>query len=108
MQQEVRGFLSDSYRRIDSHPVVEAFATAVQEKGALPHEGCVTDTKIAIQLIMPEFYEQVPGEVVAFGLSQENSDFGNGALTLRAYLLRIWCTNVAITQEGMQACLYTR
>ena len=69
LQQEVRGFLSDSYRRIDSRPVVEAFATAVQEKGALPYEGYVTDTKIAIQAIMPEVYEPVPGEVVAYGLS---------------------------------------
>src|SRR6516164_1280196 len=102
LQQEVRGFLSDSYRRIDSRPIVEAFATAVQEKGALPYEGYVTDTKIAIQAIMPEVYEPVPGAVVAFGLSLENSDFGNGALSLRAYLLRIWCTNLAITQEDMR------
>ncbi len=102
LQQEVRGFLSDSYRRIDSRPVVEAFATAVQEKGALPYEGYVTDTKIAIQAIMPEVYEPVPGEVVAYGLSLENSDFGNGALSVRAYLLRIWCSNLAITQEEMR------
>lgn len=102
LQQELRGFLSDSYRRIDSRPVVEAFATAVQEKGALPYEGYVTDTKIAIQAIMPEVYEPVPGEVVAYGLSLENSDFGNGALSVRAYLLRIWCSNLAITQEEMR------
>jgi len=102
LQQEVRGFLSDSYRRIDSRPVVEAFATAVQEKGALPYQGYVTDTKIAIQAIMPEVYEPVPGEVVAYGLSLENSDFGNGALSVRAYLMRIWCTNLAITQEEMR------
>jgi hypothetical protein len=102
LQQEVRGFLSDSYRRIDSRPVVEAFAMAVQEKGALPYEGYVTDTKIGIQAIMPEVYELVPGEVVAYGLSLENSDFGNGALSVRAYLLRIWCTNLAITQEEMR------
>lgn len=82
--------------------MVEAFATAVQEKGALPYEGYVTDTKIAIQAIMPEVYEPIPGEVVAYGLSLENSDFGNGALSVRAYLLRIWCTNLAITQEEMR------
>jgi hypothetical protein len=98
----VRGFLSDSFRRIDSRPVVEAFATAVQEKGAQPYEGYVTDTKIAIQAVMPEVYEPVPGEVVAYGLSLENSDFGNGALSVRAYLLRIWCANLAITQEEMR------
>lgn len=99
---EVRGWLSDQYRRLDSRPIVEAFATAVQDKGAMPYNGVVTDTKIAIQAIMPEVYEPIPGELVAYGLSLENSDFGNGALSLRAYLLRIWCTNLAITEETMR------
>ncbi|GGG86567.1 hypothetical protein [Edaphobacter dinghuensis] len=99
---EVRGFLSDRYRRLDSRPIIEAFATEVQKKGALPYNGYVTDTKVAIQAIMPEVYEPVPGELVAYGLSLENSDFGNGALSVRAYLLRIWCSNLAITQEEMR------
>jgi hypothetical protein len=99
---EVRGFLSDRYRRLDSRPIVEAFVTAVQEKGALPYSGYVTDTKIALQAIMPDVYEPVPGEMIAYGLSLENSDFGNGALSVRAYLLRIWCSNLAITQEEMR------
>jgi hypothetical protein len=99
---EVRGFLSDRYRRLDSRPIIEAFAMAVQQKGALPYEGYVTDTKIALQAIMPEVYEPIPGEMVAYGLSLENSDFGNGALSVRVYLLRIWCSNLAITQEEMR------
>ena len=99
---ELRGFLSDRYRRLDSRPIIEAFASAVQRKGALPYNGYVTDTKIAIQAIMPEVYEPIPGEMVAHGLSLENSDFGNGALSVRAYLLRIWCSNLAITQEEMR------
>jgi len=99
---ELRGFLSDRYRRLDSRPIIEAFATAVARKGALPYDGYVTDTKIAIQAIMPEVYEPIPGELVAYGLSLENSDFGNGALSVRAYLLRIWCSNLAITQEEMR------
>jgi hypothetical protein len=99
---QIRGFLSDQYRRLDSRPIVEAFASAVQDRGAMPYNGVVTDTKIAIQAIMPEVYEPIPGELVAYGLSLENSDFGNGALSLRAYLLRIWCTNLAITEETMR------
>jgi hypothetical protein len=99
---EVRGFLSDRYRRLDSRPIIEAFAAAVQQKGALPYNGYVTDTKVALQAIMPEVYEPIPGEMVAYGLSLENSDFGNGALSIRAYLLRIWCSNLAITQEEMR------
>ena len=45
---EVRGFLSDRYRRLDSRPIIEAFATAVRQKGALPYDGYVTDTKVAL------------------------------------------------------------
>ena len=37
--------------------------------------------------------------MVAYGLSLENSAFGHRA-SLRAYLLRIWCSNLAITQES--------
>jgi hypothetical protein len=99
---DVRGFLSDSYRRLDSRPIVEAFASAVQAKGASPYQGYVTDTKISLQAIMPKVYEPIPGEVVAVGISLENSDFGNGALALRSYLLRIWCTNLAITQDTLR------
>jgi hypothetical protein len=51
---------------------------------------------------MPEVYEPIPGEMIAYGLSLENSDFGNGALSVRAYLLRIWCSNLAITQREMR------
>ena len=94
---EVRGFLSDRYRRLNSRPIIEAFATAVQQKGALPYNSYVTDTKVALQAIMPEVYEPIPGEMVAYGLSLENSDFGNEALSIRVYLLRIWCSNLAIT-----------
>lgn len=99
---EVRGFLSDKYRRLDSRPIVEAFAQAVQEKGALPYSGVVTDTKIALRAVMPKVYEPIPGEVVAYGLSLENSDYGNGPLSVRAYLLRIWCDNLAVTEETMR------
>jgi len=102
LNNDVRGVLSDHYRRLDSRGIVEAFATAVEAKGAMPYAGYVTDTRIAIQAVMPEVYEPIPGELVAYGLSLENSDFGNGALSLRAYLLRIWCSNLAITQEEMR------
>ncbi|MGA9471740.1 MAG: hypothetical protein WBV36_04710 [Terriglobales bacterium] len=100
---EVRGFLSDSYRRLDSRPIIEAFVTGVQRLGALPYKGIVSDTKVAIQAILPEVFDAaIPGEVIAFVLSLENSDFGNGALSLRVGALRIWCDNLAIFTEDMR------
>jgi hypothetical protein len=99
---EVRGFLSDSYRRLDSRPVIEAFVTGVQRLGAMPYKGIVTDTKVAIQAILPDVFDVIPGEVIAFVLSLENSDFGNGALSLRVGALRIWCDNLAVFEEAMR------
>lgn len=99
---EVRGFLSDQYRRIDSRPLVEAFAEEVMAKGARPFEGVVTDTKIAIKAIYPEVYEPVPGEMIAFGIALENSDFGNGAQSVREFMARIWCENLAVFEEAMR------
>jgi hypothetical protein len=99
---EVRGFLSDSYRRLDSRPIIEAFVTGVQRLGALPYKGIVSDTKVAIQAILPDVFEAIPGEVIAFVLSLENSDFGNGALSLRVGALRIWCDNLAVFEENMR------
>ena len=102
LNNEVRGFLSDSYRRLDSRPIIEAFVTGVQRLGALPYKGMVTDSKVAIQAILPDVFDVIPGEVIAFVLSLENSDFGNGALSLRVGALRIWCDNLAVFEENMR------
>lgn len=98
----VKGFLSDKYRRIDSRPVVEAFITGIREKGAFTYNGVVTDTKMALKAIYPQVYEPIPGELIAFGISLENSDYGNGALSVREYVHRIWCSNLAVFEETMR------
>jgi hypothetical protein len=100
---EVRGFLSDQYRRLDSRPIIEAFVAGVRRLGALPYKGYAMDTKVCVEAIMPEvFTDVIPGEVLAFVMSLENSDFGNGAVSLRAGLLRIACDNLAIFSEAMR------
>lgn len=99
---EVRGFLSNRYRRLDSRPLVDAFGAACQEIGAQPVAGHAMDTKIALKAIIPQVFEPVPGEVMAFGVMLENSDYGNGALSLRTFVLRLWCTNFAIRDENLR------
>lgn len=102
VEGEVRGFLSDKFRRLDSRPIIEAFAGACQKIGALPVQGYYLDTKIAIKALLPRVFEPSPNEVIAFGVVLQNSDYGNGALSLRAFMLRLWCTNYAITDECLR------
>ncbi len=94
--------LSDRFRRMDSRQIVDSFAKACGVVGALPVEGYRTDVKIAIKAILPVVYEPVPNEVMAFGIVLENSDFGAGALSLRVFALRLWCSNFAITDESLR------
>lgn len=93
--EEVRGFLSDKYRRLDARPILDSFIGAIQPFGALPVEGAVTDTKISIKIVLPYIFEPIPNEVMLFGAEYVNSDFGNGALTMNTFVDRLWCTNFA-------------
>lgn len=97
---QVRGFLSDRYRRMDSRPLLDAFAGACSEVGALPIEGYGSDTKVAIKAVLPMVFEPVPNECLSIGIMWENSDYGNGKHAIHAFIDRLWCTNYAIMTTG--------
>lgn len=99
---QVRAFLSDRYRRLDSRPIIDAFAQACKAIGAEAYHGYVTDTKLGIQAIIPRVYEPIKDELMAYGVSFENSDFGNGALSVNFFLLRIGSNVGMITRTGMR------
>lgn len=98
---QARGVLSDKYRRLDSRPLVEAFAQKCQEVGAVPIDGTVTDTRVALKAIVPTVLEPVPGELIALGVEWGNSDFGNGMHALRAFILRLVCLNGATLENAL-------
>ncbi|MAH44735.1 hypothetical protein CMI37_02850 [Candidatus Pacearchaeota archaeon] len=99
---QLRGFLSDRYRRLDSRPLLETFVGAAQEAGAVPIEAYATDVKVAVKAIMPTVYEPVPNEVMAIGMNWSNSEYGAGAHNLEMFILRLWCTNYAIGSTCMR------
>lgn len=98
---EARGILSDRYRRLDSAPLVEAFAKTAMEFGAVPVDARVLDTKFSLRMMLPKIYEPVENEVLAFGLDYKNSDYGDGKVELRGFILRLWCTNFAMCEDGL-------
>jgi hypothetical protein len=101
-RREVRGFVSSRFRRLDSRPIVGAFANACQQIGAVPIEGYALDTKIAIKAILAKVYEPVPNEVMVFGMALENSDYGNGALQVSFFALRLACTNGLLMEKSLR------
>lgn len=105
VNDQVRGVVSDSFRRMDSGPIIESFASACESIGAVPIEGTGGDLRWAIKAILPKVF-QPPAkagaeEMVAFGLQLANSDFGCGKLAVSAFCTRLVCTNHATFEQLM-------
>jgi hypothetical protein len=103
---QIRGVLSDTFRRMDSRPILEAFAETCKGLGAIPIEGIGGDLRFSVKALIPRVY--VVGkkagneEVFAFGASLSNSDFGCGALCLQFFLWRIWCSNTSTREDSLR------
>lgn len=100
-QNELRGFLSDRYRRLDSRPLLEKFAETCQEVGAVPVDGHVTDTRLALKAVLPMVFEPVAGEVMCLGVEWGNSDYGAAKHAVRAFILRLTCLNGATMEDSL-------
>jgi len=94
---QVRGILSDAYRRLSSPMIAEAFRSTIERAGVIPFEATRTDLKWHVRGILPQPIEitspQHGTEYVGVGLRISNSDFGAGALDLQAEVLRLRCIN---------------
>lgn len=99
---QVRGVMSDSYKIIDSRPMLDTFVKTSMAGGLVPVFGAATETRASMRALLPMVFEPAPHEVIAFGLSWENSDYGAGAHTVNVFMLRLWCTNFAITERALR------
>lgn len=106
---QIRGFLSDRYRRMNSGPIFQAFAESALEVGAFAmrnhHNYTATyyhDTKCGFSMFLDKVFEPVANEIIIVGLVVQSSDFGAGALTVRLVMLRIQCVNMMVTQDELR------
>ena len=94
---EVRGVLSDSYRRLNSETIIMSFLETANKMGAQLADGFMDATRIYMEVLMPETIS-VPTEKngiveMTFGARLSTSDYGDGALELRAFLMQGVCLN---------------
>jgi len=98
---QVRGVLSDRFRRIDARPLMDTFVAEVGRVGAVPCGGIATDVQVSLKAVLPRAIEIAPGEHVALGIDWSTSDYGRGKLSIRSYLLRLICMNGATMQDTL-------
>lgn len=104
--QEVRGVLSDSYRRLNSVEILTAFVQEASQQGAVISDAYMNDTKVWAETILPQPLV-VPtaknGDVIIFaGARFSTSDYGDGAVDMRAFLLNGACLNGMVRESVMK------
>jgi hypothetical protein len=99
---EVRGFLSDRFRRIDTAPIIEEFLRSTRELGAVPVGAVLTPTKFALKVMIPHVFEPITNEVLGIGIALHNSDYGDGACWLRIFVMRLLCLNGMFGEDIMR------
>ena len=103
---EVRGILSDSYRRLNSVEILTAFIREAANQGAVVSDAYMNDTKVWCETILPapiEIPTRKNGTVVIFaGARFSTSDYGNGSVDMRSFLLNGACLNGMVRESVMR------
>lgn len=103
---QVRGVLSDQYRRMNSGLIYQSAIKAANAEGAMVIDAHYDDTRGWIEFMRPEIVS-VPTEMnemlhLSFGARISTSDFGDGALEIRAFWMQVRCLNGAVGESLMR------
>lgn len=93
---EIRGFLSDAYARLNPSTLISAFVKGCETYNLKLYGGHVTDTQFVLRATLDYVIEPVKDEVLALGVVFKESPFGDGASELSLQIERMMCTNKAI------------
>ena len=98
---KLKGFLSNRFRRLDDRPLVEAFIESIQKYDAVPIEGSVCETRVALKAALPYLFEPVKNEIMMVYMQWGNSNFGSAKHSCGLGVWRLWCTNKAMMDDGL-------
>ena len=95
--EEVRGVLSDSYKRYNSEELITAFLQEVEANGGVLVDGFLDATRMWFETFYPVPFD-IPTEkngivTIAFGARFGTSDYGDGAVEERAFFIQGACLN---------------
>lgn len=103
---EVRGILSDKYRRLNMVPIFTSFAGSVERYGATFWDGVCGDLRSYLEVVIPTIHEiETPNNgmvYVAFGAQISSSDYGRGSLEVRLFEVQGACANGMVRSSVMR------
>lgn len=104
LDQEVRAFMSDSYRPLDNYDLAQAVLPTLFERSDMRVESCqLTETRMYIKAVFEDIEADLDpkvGDIVKAGLVITNSEVGAGSLSFETMAFRLWCLNGCTTAVG--------
>jgi len=96
---KARAFLSDRFKPIDNHFVLQAFLPTLQKYPQLEvKSSSLTDMRMYLQITFPTLEREVStGDVVRAGVVLTNSEVGAGAVDIKSMIWRLACSNGMIS-----------
>lgn len=102
----VKGYLSTKYKRFHSALLYEIFKYASTFCCGDIIDGCKTDSRVFIESLKPQIIEintEKSGMIyVVPGMRLQNSEYGNGTLELKTYLLNPVCMNGLVVESAFK------
>lgn len=103
---QVRGVLSDKYKRFDSGLLYSAFIQGTRNEGLSLYDAHISDTQVWMEAVSPVLFT-IPtaknGEIhVSYGARLSHSDFGDGALDVKFFMIQAVCLNGMVRDTNMR------
>lgn len=100
---DLRGFLSPRYQRRNPGVLLDAFVRACNRFNLLPARAFCSDTKHGVHAVLDTILEPIPNEPIGIGVFYGESPFGNGATEVSVSIKRMWCSNLAVSEQNLRA-----
>lgn len=96
----VRGFLSNRYRMLDSYDLMETVLPTLLDKGFEVVSSEITDKRLYLKASTPKITTEIAkGDVVQYGVMVSNSDVGAGSLRIEPFITRLVCLNGMVMES---------
>lgn len=104
LDNQVRAFLSDRYRRLDNLELCAAVLPIINEMNGVDIMSCdVTDKHLYIKVVNKKIKAEISvGDVVQAGFVISNSEVGLGSLKVEPLIYRLVCKNGLIMKDFSQ------
>jgi len=97
-----RAFLSNRYRRIDNHEILEAVLPILMKMEGARFESCqITDSRMYVKVVNTRLETEVTvGDVVQAGVIISNSEVGHGSVCIQPLVMRLVCMNGMVVNDA--------